>query len=456
MTNLKEMIDKEFTFEPYDFEKSEVSGIPLHTKHLPFAPCVHIRILFHYGAMHDEIGKEGVAHFLEHMIFKGNDIYPDEKSIKNFSKDILLNTHNAHTGLFELVIEGKCLPHNFEKAIQGIFAMTHSPKLTVEGWEQEKKIIMQEAWSRFLNEKYIAYVKKFRDNRLANLPDRRRIISALGWPDTITKITHEDITSAHKKYFVKENMEILLAGNIEALGIIENIKNIISETADRIPNGEKTTPPFIPTEVDLPEIQRMDHTFSDIGVTEKNQANVSISYSFARINKKPGIPNTSEENLLIATSFIVQRLVSDVIYEKLRTDNNWCYSANANFYIETDFLKFNMGTSINPDHIDEAIEIAQEILEDIKKGQYEEKFEQRKRLVIEATLASEHSSSGVIDAALDDIMIVSEIVKERTVLDEFEQVQFDDVKKMIGTYLIPERAVIEILRPIMVDKSPQA
>ena len=208
---LKQLIDKEFVFEPYDFEQTEIDGIPLYTKHFSFAPCIHIRIRFNYGAIHDEPGKEGIAHFLEHMLFKGNNLYPTEQLIDDFGKDILLNTHNAHTGLFELVIKGKCLPHNFEKAIEGLFSQIHSSFLTQESYEQEMKVIVQEAWRKVLNQKFINHIKHTRKIRLANVPDRIRFFSALGWPDTITNITHEDIVKASKKFLVKENMEIARA-----------------------------------------------------------------------------------------------------------------------------------------------------------------------------------------------------------------------------------------------------
>lgn len=447
MTNLKTMIEKEFTFEPYDFDKTEICGIPLHIKHFSSAPCVHIRIVFHYGAMHDDVGKEGTSHFLEHMLFKGNDIYLDEKSIKNFSKDVLLGTFNAHTNIFELVMKGKCLPHNFQKAIEGIFATIYSSKLTKEAHAQEQKVIIQEAWKKFLNEKHIQYVRKYRSIRFPDLPHRIRTGSALGWPETIAHITLEDIINAYKKFFVKENIEIILAGNINALGTIDDIKEILTREVSKIPNGKKAESPFIPKDLKYPTQHIFEHTFTEIGLTEKSQTELSISYTLARKDKNTGVPNTESENFFVAIGATTAQLVRDIIFEKLRIEQSWCYSAGATFDMALDYCRFNMGSFLNPGYSDEAIEISKNILTDIKKGQYRDKFEQRKRLLIEFTIASENTTADIVDTAVSDLILSNGIIKEKVALLLMEKVQFEDVQKFIEECLTSERELIEISRP---------
>lgn len=234
-------------FEPYNFKSTTIENIPVYYNHFDFASCIHIRILLRYGSMHDEAGKEGTSHFLEHVLFDGSSIFENEKATNLFSKTYTFETLNAHTGFFELVLKAKCLPENLKTVCEGMFSMVHSPTLTSESIEHERKIIIQEAWGRFKNEKYIAYSKKRQENRLYEIPDRIRMISPLGWPSTIEAISTEDIQSAHRKYFVKENIELYLAGNIEDAGGIEGIVRICSELFKKIPTGEKSKKPYIPT-----------------------------------------------------------------------------------------------------------------------------------------------------------------------------------------------------------------
>ncbi len=144
-------------FDPYAFEKTEINGVPVLYKKIESAPCIHIRLFFDFGAFHDEIGKEGVAHFLEHMLLKGSSLFSNKKETKEFSKKYMLNTLNAHTGYFHMGVDGKTLPENYEKVIEGMFDMILTPKITQEDFDEEKKVIIQEAWGRYKNDKYLQY-----------------------------------------------------------------------------------------------------------------------------------------------------------------------------------------------------------------------------------------------------------------------------------------------------------
>lgn len=102
-------------FDPYLFEQKNIDGVNILYKKIDTAPCIHIRLVFDFGAFNDDIGKEGVAHFLEHMLLKGCDLYPTKKDIREFSKKYMLNTLNASTGFFSMWLNGKTLPEIMKK-----------------------------------------------------------------------------------------------------------------------------------------------------------------------------------------------------------------------------------------------------------------------------------------------------------------------------------------------------
>ena len=47
-------------FDPYDFKKKEIEGVPIFYKNLPWAPCINIYIVFNTGSFNDPVGKEGI------------------------------------------------------------------------------------------------------------------------------------------------------------------------------------------------------------------------------------------------------------------------------------------------------------------------------------------------------------------------------------------------------------
>ncbi len=449
--NLVEVIENELEFEPFDFTETNIESVPVFTKHLPYAPCIHIRIGFRYGAMHDEVGREGVAHFLEHMLFDGSSMFENEKETQEFGKVVMLDTFNAHTSPFELFVTGKCLPHNFDLALEGIFSMIIAPKLTKESYEHEMKVITQEAWGVFLNQKRIEYIKKERANNMSDLPDRLRLASSLGWPETIAKITHDDIKEAHKKYFVKENMEIYLAGNIASIGDTTTLENKLKTFIEQVPSGEKAKLPYIPATLSAPKVARFDHTYTDVGLSERQQASISLSSYLPRLNKKAGMPNTEEENERAAASELAGDLLADLVYRKLRLENSWCYGAGASSEPHVDYVHFSMGGTINFNHIEEAIEILWGIIKDIENGHFQEDFDKTKKLSVENTLARERTTERIIESTADVMRIDNAIITLKKTLLDITKVTFQDVQRVIAESFAKERVFIEIVRPTAGD-----
>ncbi len=448
--NLVDVIEKELEFEPFDFTETKIGDVPVFTKHLPYAPCIHIRIGFRYGAMHDEAGKEGVAHFLEHMLFDGSSMFENEKDTQEFGKVVMLDTFNAHTSLFELFITGKCLPHNFDLALEGIFSMVISPKLTKESYEHEKKVITQEAWGVFLNQKRIEYIKKERTNNMSDLPDRLRLASALGWPETISEITHDDIKNAHKKYFVRENMEVFIAGNIAALGDHSALEKKLEKFLTQVPSGEKAQLPYIPASISTPKVLRFDHTYSDVGLSERQQASISLASFLPRLNKEAGRPNTPEENQKAAVIELAGDLLTDLAYRKLRLENSWCYGAGASAEPHVDYVHISIGGTINFNHIDEAIDILWSIIEDMKNGEFREDFEKTKKISVENTLARERTTERIIESTADVMRMDNMIITLKETLLDIAKVRFEDVQKLIAESFNKEKVFIEIVRPTSV------
>ena len=142
-------------FDSYDFSRKEIDGVSIFYKNLPQAPCINIRVVFNIGAFDDPTGKEGVSHFLEHMLLKGCPSIPSKKSIKEWSKINALNTLNAFTNYDNTWYTLKCLPEKYDTAIAGLKDMIFHSFLKLEDIEEERKVITQEAWGRFLNEKFL-------------------------------------------------------------------------------------------------------------------------------------------------------------------------------------------------------------------------------------------------------------------------------------------------------------
>ena len=159
--------EKRLAFDPYDFEKTEIDGVPVYWKNFPTSPCIHIDVCFNVGSLYDTPDRAGMSHFLEHMIFDGSPTLPTKKAITEWSKVYALNSWNAWTYFTNTNFYLRCLPEHFDTALAGMRDMIFHPLLRAEDIEHERQVITQEAWGVFKNEKFLAFCKEMLANQYA-------------------------------------------------------------------------------------------------------------------------------------------------------------------------------------------------------------------------------------------------------------------------------------------------
>ena len=416
-------------FDPYDFSKKEINGVPVYYKNLPWAPCIHIRVVFNTGAFDDPAGKEGISHFLEHMIFDGGSpVLPDNKAIREWSKQHTLNSWNATTEFNQTHYRLKCLPEEYNFTLSGMKDMIFHSYFSSESVEHERKVITQEAWNKFLNEKFLAYIKEFVDN-LFHGHDHSRSYNAVGWPDTIAKISQEDVKTWHKNNYGIGNLFIVLVGAVEEKHI-ESLKDFLKD----LPKVSK----IIKNEefLDKPKQNRFVKTADEIGEV-KEQVEISI---IRVAGKRP-----YEENEIANLS---GKLIYDILYERLRIDHSLCYGININFWAGKTFSQTFINVKTEEKNIELVEKESKNVIDEIINKKYTERFCAVKKMYIEQLRSAENLSENIIQSALWQISKNDgHIVTQKEQLEEIEKVTYDDVAKFIKWVFDPEYIYTEIILP---------
>jgi predicted Zn-dependent peptidase len=423
-------------FDPYLFEQKTIDGVTVLYKKIDTAPCIHIRLVFDFGAFSDPEGKEGVAHFLEHMLLKGCDTYPTKKDIREFSKKYMLNTLNATTGYFSMWLNGKTLPENYEKVIEGMFDMILTPKITQKDFDEEKPVITEEAWGRYKNDKYLNYVKQLINNN-DTIPDRKRISSPLGWPETIERFTRQDILDCYEKNIIKENFSVVIVGNIDDTHI-----DILEKYIEQLKSGQKSKEVYIPESLLPDKVKLFRNKRVDIGLEDKNQVYLEYCINFPRI-----IKNINADNKNSATAQVFRGLLQEVLHERFRIDNSWCYSISASLSMQKDLSYLYIYSDINKDKEIEGLKMVNEILEDFKTDKYVERFEDSKKMQIDQTISAERLSLDIADAALWDYSKYRRVHSLAEMLPYAEAVTFEDIKSFAKENFVEEKIFVEVLLP---------
>ncbi len=420
-------------FDPYDFSKKEIDGVPVYYKNLPWAPCINIRAVFNSGAFDDPIGKEGVAHFLEHLPGNGSPLIPDKKAMLEWSKVNTLNSKNAWTDFDNTNYYLKCLPEKYIEVLRGMKDYIFFPYLRPEDVEHERKIVTQEAWGRFTNEKFLAFTKESLNN-LFDGHTRKRYYNAVGWPETIAKISREDIVAWHKAHYGIGNFFIVLTGAVEEShvdAIKEFLKDLPKVSVAKRDDGS----------VSKPKQKRTVKYADEIGEI-KEQVEISIERAGERL------PYGKEEVRNLSA-----RLLQDLLHEKLRIENSLCYGVSVGSWNEKTFFYGAVSVKTEEKNIDLVEREFYSVLNNIKEGKSQDRFQMIKKVYLEQVKSQEMLSSGIADGAVSEISdFDGHIVTQKEQLEKIEKVTYDEVSEFIAWAYDPEYVHTEIILPSKKDE----
>ncbi len=171
-------------------------------------PLISIDIWCKAGSSFEEVDKNGTAHFLEHMIFKGsNKIMPGEFDHKI---ELLGGLSNASTGYDDVHYHVLIPPNNFRESLALLTNIVVSPNFDTDEFRKEKGVVIDEIKQQNdqPEEKLFNYFLKrvWLSSSYAN--------SILGTEQSIKKLEINDLEKFHNKHYTPEKICIAIAGNL--------------------------------------------------------------------------------------------------------------------------------------------------------------------------------------------------------------------------------------------------
>jgi zinc protease len=195
--------------DPKKAKKTKLAnGIELLVFENHFAPMVYFSVCVMSGSMDDPAGKSGVAHYLEHLMFKGTTKYPKEKLLGDLLKNSA--TINAYTALDRTVFWEYGPKEHLE-----LFADIESNRFKESAVPpaealSERSVVLEEV------RMYERQVKELLSNYLSNAlclgtPLQRPIA---GWLPEVSELTLDDATLFKQRHYCTENTKIIVIGDV--------------------------------------------------------------------------------------------------------------------------------------------------------------------------------------------------------------------------------------------------
>lgn len=215
-----------FRVETFTLENGmEVVLIPSHR-----APVVSHMLWYKVGAADEPPGKSGLAHFLEHLMFKGTETVPEgafSKMIRKTGGNDNAFTSQDYTGFYQNIPRAQ-----LELAMKLESDRMENLMLRPEAVDSERKVILEERRQRIENSPQRRFGVQVRNALHANHPYG---IPTIGWRHEIKDLSYEDVMAFYRKWYTPSNAMLIVAGDVT----LDEFKPLAEKYYGGIPAGEK-------------------------------------------------------------------------------------------------------------------------------------------------------------------------------------------------------------------------
>jgi predicted Zn-dependent peptidase len=199
------------------------TGLRVLTANMPTVQSVTCFVMLAAGSRYEDASNRGIAHFAEHMFFKGTERRPTAKDIAT-EVDAIGGEFNAFTGKEYTGYYVRCAAGDRDTALDVLVDMLRHSKFDPEELDREKGVILEEMNMYFDTPRdYIGSVYEdlmFGDNPLG--------WETLGTRETVKAATRETFLDYVGRWYRPDRMVVGIAGSIGE-GLLEKVEELLGD-----------------------------------------------------------------------------------------------------------------------------------------------------------------------------------------------------------------------------------
>jgi zinc protease len=218
------------------------SGLRVLVKEVGSIPGVNVTLWYQAGGGHRPRGRSGLAHFLEHMVFKGTDSF--RKGDIDLICDRNGGSNNAYTDLDHTYYVFNFARDRWEIALEILASQMSGCHFPTDEFEAERQVVIQE---RMLSEDDPGFLLEEAALRTA-LPDSPYSRGVIGTLEDLQGMSREEMTGFYRRYYRPDNALLVITGDVDT-------QRALAAVDRRFPGGPSaasTVPDDLPDETAEP------------------------------------------------------------------------------------------------------------------------------------------------------------------------------------------------------------
>lgn len=396
------------------------------------APLATFQIWYRVGSKDEPMGKTGISHLLEHMMFKGTPKYGS----KQFSNIIQRNggTDNAHTTkdytMYYQTLSSDRIDLSIKLEADRMINLLLEPKEVVA----ERNVVMEERRMRYEDNPQSSLYEEVIATAFKAHPYQWPVI---GWMSDIVAVERKDLYRYYRTYYSPNNAFIVISGDVKAEDILSKVRKafehkrpskrsfIKDRTEEPQQRGEKRV--YLKREVELPYILMAYHV--------------------------PSFPHEDSFALDVLSTILSggksSRLYKNIVYEKRLALNTF---ADYSGFYKDPFLFVFGGTAAPKKNIEDVEKAIYDEIEKVKKESPSEMEIQKAKNQIEAAFvfAQDSTYSRAFYTGMFEMLGNWRLMDKY--LEGVRKVKPEDVQAAAKKYLIDDNKTVGILVPVNKSK----
>src|ERR1700722_10778945 len=319
------------------------NGLPVHSIALPGTRALTVLVAFDAGARTERPDENGMAHFLEHLVFKGGEKYPSYTDVNNTAERLggVLNAYTSHDLVaFHITVRAESAP----QAIDLLTDFVGRPRLDAEELDRERGVVIQE-----INRAYDqpSTVAEYLIDRAA-FGDHPLGRTVLGPEENLRSFTREGIVAFRERRWAGSRGGAFLAGNLEHLPSEDELQELFARFP-ALPEPE----PYVPALEFAPQTL--------VEERDTNQSHLRMIY-----RPDVGVRDLRDRAALSIYSTLLGGSMGSRLFEEIREKRGLCYSVYAIDHTFADVPVLQLGSGLESAKCIEAYTRMREIVDELR------------------------------------------------------------------------------------------
>jgi predicted Zn-dependent peptidase len=384
------------------------NGLPIHRVEVPGTRALTALVAFDAGARTERTEENGMAHFLEHLVFKGGEKYPTYTDVNETAERLggVLNAYTSHDLVaFHITVRAESAP----AAIDLLSDFVGRPRIDPEELDRERGVVIQE-----INRAYDqpSTVAEYLIDRAAfgEHPLGRTV---LGPEENLRSFTRAAIVAFRERRWAGARGGAFLVGNLDHLPPDAELHECFA----RFPAlGEPE--PYVPAPAFAPQIA--------VEQRDTNQSHLRMIYRPA-----VDVRDRARRAALAIYSTLLGGSMGSRLFDEIREKRGLCYSVYALDHSFADVPILQLSSGLDSSKCIEAYTRMREIVEELRTdGPREEEVARARAYAAGRLVLAFENTNAVARYAASQSIVFGEAIDPDAAIAALDAVTFEEVREV--------------------------